>query len=87
VDPETLYRQVGRLLEEVPDFPAYGNLTPDQLKWLGRARALVKETGDLTLITDFEPIANAMQGPMRADAQQLLLRNIYSWRCSSCSNH
>jgi hypothetical protein len=78
VDPETLYRQIGRLLEEVPNFPAYGNLTPDQLKWLGRARALVKGTGDLVLTTDFEQLARDMQGPMRADAQQLLLRNLYN---------
>jgi len=42
---ESLYIQVGRLIETMPDL-AFGPLTPDMQRWLGRAGALIEEAGD-----------------------------------------
>lgn len=46
VDPETLYQQLGRLIETMPDLNPYP-LPPDAQQWLGRADALVNQSGDL----------------------------------------
>jgi hypothetical protein len=49
---ENLYRQLGRLIETMPDLKTCDITSPDVNQWLGRAYALVKETGDLSdLIT------------------------------------
>jgi len=78
VEPEILYRQLGRLLETAPDFVSYGNLSSDQLRWLGRAHALVRESG-IDLHTQSEvhlAIAN-MQGVARLDALQIIMMALY----------
>lgn len=77
MDPETLYRQLGRLIETRPDFPAHGDLTADQQQWLGRARALVRETGEVALITGFVQVMGPIYGPMRGDALPQLMQNLY----------
>ena len=43
--PEALYLQLGSLVAEMPDL-AHGPITPEMNQWLGRAAALVEETGD-----------------------------------------
>jgi hypothetical protein len=35
MNAETLYRQLGRLIETAPDFSGYGPLNTEQLRWLG----------------------------------------------------
>lgn len=40
-NPESLYRQLGRLIETMPEFPTSGNLTSDHHRWLGLADALI----------------------------------------------
>ncbi|AOK28905.1 hypothetical protein AQ611_05120 [Burkholderia singularis] len=45
LDPESLYVQLGRLIETMPDLQA--PVTADTSMWLGRAVALVEESGDL----------------------------------------
>ncbi len=77
VDAETLYRQLGRLIETCPKFAPYGNLTSDQLEWLGRARALLKETGDLTLVAGFDMATQAVHGALRLDALPQIMQNLY----------
>lgn len=46
IDPETLYQQLGRLIETMPDLKPYP-LTPDIQQWIGRADALVSRSGDI----------------------------------------
>ncbi|KVV19335.1 hypothetical protein WK80_25800 [Burkholderia multivorans] len=46
LDPESLYVQLGRLIETMPDL--LSPVTADTSMWLGRAVALVEESGDLT---------------------------------------
>jgi hypothetical protein len=52
-DPASLYQQVGRLIETMPLLTVGGELTPDIHRWLGRAAALVEESGDLQAKTDW----------------------------------
>lgn len=47
MDPESLYRQLGRLIETMPDFFSGEAWSTDTHKWVGRADALVMESGDL----------------------------------------
>lgn len=44
-DPETLYRQLGRLIETMPNLAQYP-VPPDVHAWVGRAYALVQEVGN-----------------------------------------
>jgi hypothetical protein len=46
LDPETLYRQLGRLIEAMPDFSGYDPFTSDTRLWLGRADALLMAGGE-----------------------------------------
>jgi hypothetical protein len=77
-NPELLYRQIGRLIADTPDFSGYGDLKADQLRWLGRARALVAALNDLVLIAEFDLAAKGMQGPLRAEVLQTVMRILYS---------
>jgi hypothetical protein len=46
VDPQSLYAQLGQLIETMPDLDQYGPIPPETLRWLGRAHVLVTATGD-----------------------------------------
>ncbi len=46
IDPEILYRRLGQLIQNMPDFVSRG-MTEDKHKWLGDAYALVETSGDL----------------------------------------
>lgn len=43
---ESLYAQLGQLLEEMPDLAAPGAVTREANKWMARAAVLVGQTGD-----------------------------------------
>src|SRR5262249_11127988 len=73
-----MYRQIGRLIETAPDFSDLGVLNAEQLRWLGRARALVAGSNDLDLNVDFNLAAKAIQGVRRGDASQTIMRVLYS---------
>lgn len=45
---EYLYRQLGRLIETMPDLKTSDLTSPEVNQWLGRAYALVKETEELS---------------------------------------
>ena len=77
MDAETLYRQLGRLIETVPDFPRHDPLTAEEQQWLGRARALVKETGDGTLINGFVQVLGHIHGPNRANILPSVMQTLY----------
>jgi hypothetical protein len=53
MDSETLYRQLGRLLETMPDFNTGGGLTSEQMQWLARGRALIAEV-DVGTVVEFD---------------------------------
>jgi hypothetical protein len=78
LNPETLYRQLGRLIETAPDFSGHAPLNSDQFVWLGRARALVVASDDLVLRAEFDLPAKGMQGPLRADALKAIMLVLYS---------
>lgn len=48
MNPEELYRQLGRIIETMPDLTA-NPLSPEAIQWLGRADALVNQHDDLML--------------------------------------
>jgi hypothetical protein len=77
MDPETLYRQLGRLIETVPDFLPFGDLTAEQQRWLGRARALIRETNDIALTAGFTHVIGQFHGPQRADMLPMLMQNLF----------
>jgi hypothetical protein len=47
IDTESLYVQLGRLVETLPDLDGPGEYSKDTLMWLARAHALVSNQGDL----------------------------------------
>jgi len=53
MNPETLYKQLGRLIETAPDFSGFDHLTTEHLIWIGRAHALVKASGDPVALAEF----------------------------------
>jgi hypothetical protein len=78
VDAEMLYRQLGRLIETAPTFQPHPDaLTPDQQQWLGRARALVVETGDLTLGNTFTQVIAHVHGPARMETLPMIMQHLY----------
>jgi hypothetical protein len=78
VDAETLYRQLGRLIETVPTFPPHPSpLTVEQQQWLARARALIYETNDLTLRTAFIGVIGHIHGPNRINMLPLIMQQLY----------
>lgn len=60
-DPETLYRQLGRLIETMPDLNQ-SPLTAEGHLWVGRAFALVKEVNNLADPALFSVKASALGG-------------------------
>lgn len=68
MDSERIYRQLGRLLEAVPDFTGYKPLTTEQLTWIGRAHALVQATEDITVHVEFDIASKLLNGPLRSES-------------------
>src|SRR5689334_2086615 len=46
-DPQALYVELGHLIASMPDLTVAGEIPITTRQWLGRACALVKETGDI----------------------------------------
>lgn len=47
IDPESYYRQLGRLIESMPDFWGFDQFTSETHQWLGRADALIMASGEI----------------------------------------
>jgi hypothetical protein len=60
MDPQSLYMQLGDLVRTMPDLRAPGPLSPETLRWLGRAHMLVAATGDTVDIAGLKVAADAL---------------------------
>jgi hypothetical protein len=70
MDSETLYRQLGRLLQTAPEFRAEGELTFEQMQWLARGRALIAEV-DVGALLEFDSACGFIQrGDLRRQSIQ-----------------
>ena len=76
-NPETLYRQLGRLIETMPNFGDEAALTPEQHRWLGLADALVMQGGELTDKADFRVATERLETAAWKYGLEALLRVIY----------
>lgn len=65
IDPESLYRQLGQLVAETPENLATGSLTPETFRWLGRAAALVNESGERADKVFFTVASDTLTGSLR----------------------
>ncbi len=65
-DPETLYRQLGRLIENMPDLTQYP-LSQDVHMWIARAFALVKNVNNLADPAIFTVAAKTLGETGRSD--------------------
>ena len=65
MDSESLYRQIGQLVETMPNFGRRGALDGETHKWLGRACALVEAAGDKTDASNFRIAADMIDSALR----------------------
>jgi uncharacterized protein YodC (DUF2158 family) len=77
MNAENLYRRIGRLIENAPLPPESAALSPELMKWVGQADALVHETNDLSLQVDIRIAADRLQRPDRRDAHQKIMMILY----------
>jgi len=76
-DPESLYVQLGRLVETMPDL-ASDAVSPEANRWLGRAAALVEATGDLGDLTALKMAADTLTNrALRYGSSQTIAAIIY----------
>jgi hypothetical protein len=62
IDPQSLYMQLGRLIETMPaDIGAPGPMPAAMLQWLGRGSALLQATGDITDSSHFEHAVSVLK--------------------------
>ena len=69
-DPESLYRQMGRIIETMPDFSGYAPITDDEYLWIGRASALIEQGGNILDQSDWRMATKNLQTALRHDAVQ-----------------
>jgi hypothetical protein len=60
IDPQSLYVQLGRLVEAMPDLNEQLPLPASTLDWLGRAGALIAASGDMIDIAEFNTYATGL---------------------------
>lgn len=75
-DPENLYRQLGRLIEAMPDLTQLP-VSNDVHLWVGRAYALVKEVGNLADPAIFTVTANNLGTTNRIQAAKEIKNMVY----------
>jgi hypothetical protein len=72
LDPESLYRQLGRLLETTPDFYTGQEWTTDTHTWVGRADALIKASGDHLDLVEWRTATSTLEmSPHQAISQMI----------------
>lgn len=71
LSPEALYLQLGQLVAEMPDLIA-APITQDVNQWLGRATALVSESGNLADSVAVNVAANHLTGALRETNAQTI---------------
>jgi hypothetical protein len=77
MDPESLYRRIGRLIEVAPAAPTTADLSPDVMRWLGQATALVKQTGDIPVLAEMSAAISMLHFPNRKEYFQKILVALY----------
>jgi hypothetical protein len=75
-DPEILYRQLGRLIEAMPDLTQFP-VSNDVHLWVGRAYALVQEVGNLADPAIFTVTANNLGTTGRIQAAKEIKNIVY----------
>ena len=66
---EALYAQIGQVIATMPDLTASGPFSEETLRWLGRARALVREAEGYDL--EFAQHATTLEQHRQAGAQRI----------------
>lgn len=78
LSPEDLYRRLGRIIEECPQFGGTAPLSVQQLTWLGRAEALVDASDDILAKAEFGAAKASLAHPtMREAGVQNLMISLY----------
>jgi len=77
LDPEGLYRRIGRLIEIAPASPQGAQLSPEFMKWLGQVTAVLKEVGDITISVEVGAAINLLHTPNRAHLFQKIMLGLY----------
>jgi len=77
IDPESLYRQLGRLIETMPDFSGTAPFSSDTHQWLGRADALVVAGGDVLDKIDWRMAAQQLNATGRQHTIETLKLILY----------
>lgn len=77
IDPESHYRQLGRLIETMPDFSGIAPFSSDTHQWLGRADALVVAGGDIVDKVDWQMAAQRLNTAGRQGAIESLRLVLY----------
>jgi hypothetical protein len=72
LDPESLYRQLGRLLETMPDFYSGAGWTTDVHKWVARADALVMASGDTRDQIEWRAATSALELQPHTSISQMI---------------
>lgn len=82
-NPETIYRQFGRLFESMPEFSDKGFLSVEQHKWLGLAGALVMQAGSVSDKVNWEVSTRKLQSAGRMWALEELRTILYRLMASA----
>ncbi len=78
IDPESYYRQLGRIIESMPDFWGLEQLSPETHQWLGRADALIISSGEMMDKVEWRTAAmNLDYPPQRQVAVESMKRILY----------
>jgi hypothetical protein len=75
-DPETVYRQLGRLIEAMPDLTAYP-IPEEVYRWTGRAFVLVKEIDESVDAISFKMAVDNLGTTARASGAQNIKAVVY----------
>lgn len=65
-DPESIYRQLGQLVAEMPNLDCRGDYTPEMFKWLGRASVLASQVLKQVDTAILDSAINHLTGPLRS---------------------
>lgn len=77
MDAENLYRRIGRLIEVAPEPPRYSTLSPELMKWIGQAAAIVQTTGDILLQAEISLAIDGLKYPDRIERFQTIMVTLY----------
>ncbi|AIV49889.1 hypothetical protein X899_2456 [Burkholderia pseudomallei TSV 25] len=77
LDPESLYVQLGRLVETTPDLTRPGPISAETNQWLGRAAALVEASGDLGDLVTLKVAAQNLDSVLREPNAQTIVAIVH----------